>query len=181
MSDFKKIILFVFSIIAVSCSEDGSTIIDTNAQAQDLIGTWNLTEESQNGTVSTEIIVGIPVKGNITSIGKDLDTQILFAESPTSFNASGGYTDVIKIAVAGQTLAEGDVDVPISTLINQGTWAIDQGVLSLTQNGIEQKVNITELTATTLKIEFDIEENNVTYQGFTGDIKSTIKMTFEKQ
>jgi len=89
MSDFKKIILFVFSIIAVSCSEDGSTIIDTNAQAQDLIGTWNLTEESQNGTVSTEIIVGIPVKGNITSIGKDLDTQILFAESPTSFNASG--------------------------------------------------------------------------------------------
>ncbi|MDX5585304.1 MAG: hypothetical protein QNK20_10370, partial [Aureibaculum sp.] len=88
---------------------------------------------------------------------------------------------VIKIAVAGQTLAEGDLEVPISSLINQGSWSLNQGVLTLSHNGIEQTVNIIELTTTTLIIELDIEEDNITYQGFTGDIESTIKMTFEKQ
>lgn len=177
MSITKKIILFVFTLLVISCSDDDSTTIDTNAQVEDLIGTWNLTEESQDGTVD----VGTPVNGNITSVGKNLDTQFIFTDNPSNFEASGGYTDAIKISVAGITVAEGDVDVPISTLINQGTWAIDQGILSLTQNSIVQTVNITELTSTMLKIEFDIEENDVTFQGFTGDIQSTIKMTFTKQ
>ena len=177
MSVTKKIILFVFSLLVISCSDDDSTIIDTNAQAEDLIGTWNLTEETQNGTVTTEVLVN----GNITSVGKNLDTQFIFTNNPNNFEASGGYTDTVKISVAGITLFEGDVDVPISTLINQGTWAIDQGILSLTQNSIVQTVNITELTSTMLKIEFDIEEDNVTFQDFTGDIQSTIKMTFTKQ
>ena len=181
MSITIKIILLVFSILVISCSDDDITIIDTNDQAEDLVCTWNLTEESQNGTVTTEIVAGVPVNGDITSVGKNLNTQFIFSENPNSFEASGGYTDTIKIAVAGITLAEGDLVVPISELINQGTWAIDQGILSLTQNSIVQNVNITELTSTMLKIEFDIEEDNVTYQSFTGDIQSTIKMTFTKQ
>ena len=181
MSDFQKIIIFIFSLIVISCSDDASTIVDTNAQAEDLIGTWNLTEESQDGTVTTEVVAGVPVNGNITSVGKNLNTQFIFTGNPNNFEASGGYTDTIKIAVAGITLFEGDVDVPISELINQGTWAIDQGILSLTQNSVVQTVNITELTPTMLKIEFDIEEDNVTFEDFTGDIQSTIKMTFTKQ
>lgn len=181
MSDFKKIIIFVFSMIVVSCNDDDTPIIDTNAMAEDLIGTWNLTEESQNGKVTTELIVGIPVSGIVTSVGKNLNAQFIFNENPNIYEASGGYTDVIKIAVAGQTLAEGDLEVPISNLIDQGSWSLNQGVLTLSHNGIEQKVNIIELTTTTLIIELDIEEDNITYQGFTGDIESTIKMTFEKQ
>jgi hypothetical protein len=181
MSDFKNIIIFVFSMIVVSCNDDDTSIIDTNAMAEDLIGTWNLTEESQNGKVTTELIVGIPVSGIVTSVGKNLNAQFIFNENPNIYEASGGYTDVIKIAVAGQTLAEGDLEVPISSLIDQGSWSLNQGVLTLSHNGIEQTVNIIELTTTTLIIELDIEEDNITYQGFTGDIESTIKMTFEKQ
>lgn len=181
MSFTKKIIIFIFSILVLSCNEDESSIIDTNAKSEDLIGSWNLIEESQNGKVKTEVIAGVPVNGTITSVGKNLDTQFTFTESPNSFETSGGYTDAIKIAVAGQTLAEGDLIVPISSLMNQGTWSLNQGILNLNQNGVEQKVNIIELTASTLKIEFEFEEKNVTYMAFTGDIESTIKMTFEKQ
>ena len=175
MSITKKIILLVFSLLVISCSDDDSSIVDTNAQAEDLIGTWNLTEESQDGKVTTEIIAGAPVNGNISSVGKNLDTQFIFTDNPNNYETSGGYTDAITISVAGITVAEGDLVVPISELINQGTWAIDQGILSLTQNSIAQTVNITELTSTMLKIEFDIEEDNVTFKGFTGDIRSTIK------
>lgn len=181
MSITKKITLFIFSLLVISCSDDASTIIDVNAQAEDLIGTWNLTAESQDGTVTTEVVAGVPVNGNITSVGKNLNTQFIFTDNPNNFEASGGYTDAVKISVAGITLGEGDLVVPISELINQGTWAIDQGMLSLTQNSIVQTVIISELTSTMLKIEFDIEEDNVTFEDFTGDIQSTIKMTFTKQ
>ena len=122
MSDFKKLIVFIFLIIVVSCNDDDSSIIDTNAMAEDLIGTWNLTEESQNGKVTTELIVGIPVSGTVTSFGKNLNTQFIFNENPNIYEATGGYTDVIKIAVAGQTLAEGDLEVPISSLITFCAW-----------------------------------------------------------
>jgi len=178
MKSYKQILLLSLTILFISCSSDDSTPIDINAQEEDLVGTWNLIEESQDGTVSPN---GIPVNGSITSVGKDLNAQIVFTANPNNYTGSGSYTDVIKITAVGQTLAEGELIVPISDIINQGTWSLNAGVLTLTQNGIEQKVNITELTAATLKIEFEIEENNVTYQGFTGDIKSTIKMTFTKQ
>ena len=181
MSITKKIILSVFSLLVISCTDDASTIIDVSAQAEDLIGTWNLTEESQDGKVTTEIIAGVPVNGKITSVGKNLDTQFIFTDNPNNYQTSGGYTDAIKISAAGITLAEGDLVVPISKLINQGTWAIDQGILSLTQNSFVQTVTISELTSTMLKIEFDFEEDNVTFEDFTGDIQTTIKMTFTKQ
>lgn len=177
MSVTKKIILFVFSILVLSCNDDESSIIDINAQAEDLIGSWNLTEESQSGKVKPEVS---PVNGTITSVGKNLNTQFIFTENPNHFESFGNYTDAIKIAVGGVTISEGDLLVPISNLINQGPWSLNQGVLTLSQSGIEQKVNIIELNANILRIEFDIEEKNVTFQGFTGDIESTIKMTFEK-
>jgi len=178
MKLFKQILLLSLTLLFISCSSEDSTPIDINAQEEDLVGTWNLIEESQDGIVSPN---DIPVNGSITSVGKDLDAQIAFTANPKNYTGSGSYTDVIKITAVGQTLAEGELIVPISDIINQGTWSLNEGVLSLTENGIVQEVNITELTAATLKVEFEIKVDNVTYQGFTGDIESTIKMTFQKQ
>jgi len=178
MKSLFKFILFIsITLFLFSCNEDDATPIDTNAQEQDLIGTWNLTEESQDGKVISE--QGIEV-GTITSVGKDMDAQIVFTANPNNFTGSGGYTDVVNVSVLGQSIAEEEVVVSINDLINQGSWSIDQGILTLTANSVDQTANITELTTTTLKVEFDIEETS-TLQGFTGTIDSTIKMTFTKQ
>lgn len=178
MKSLKKLaLIFSISLFLFSCSEDDATPIDVNAQEQDLVGTWNLIEESQDGSVSTE--QGIKV-GTITSVGKDMDAQIVFTANPNNFTGSGGYTDVVNVSVVGQTIDEEEVIISINDLINQGTWSINQGVLTLTQNSVEQTVNITELTTTSLKIEFDIEQSG-TLQNFAGTINSTVKMTFSKQ
>ena len=176
-----SLIIFFIIIFLSSCTTDDSNPADINAQASDLVGTWNLIEENQNGTVST-LYQGNKVNGTITSTGKNLNTQITFTQNPNDFNATGNYTDVIKVSVLGITIVETEIDVPISDLIDQGTWSLDQGVLTFSQNGVQQNVRITELTSTILKIELDIENLEVNYPDYanTITINSTVKMTFTK-
>lgn len=165
----------------VSCTgSDDTIIVDTNASPSDLAGTWNLIEESQEGKISTTFN-NIPVNGDITSVGKDLDTQLVFTEGPNNFTASGSYTDVISFSIVGQSLAEQEVTIPISDFISQGTWSLSQGILTMIQNSVQQDVRITELTSTSLKIEIDIEDEQVDYQDFSGTVDTTIKMNFTKQ
>lgn len=163
-----------------SCTSDDMASIDTNAQGDDLVGTWNLTEESQGGNISG-VFGGIPLSGAITSTGKNFDTQLTLTQNPNNFNSSGNFIDVIKVSAATITLYEGEFVVPINDFINQGIWSVDQGILTLAQNNDTIDVRITELTATTLKMEFDIENYEVTYENNTGTVNSTIKMTFAKQ
>lgn len=181
MKNLKNSLLIVgISLLFISCVTDENSPADINAKEQDLIGTWNLIAESQDGTVNTKV-QGIPVTGSISSVGKDIDAQIAFAANPNTYIGSGGYTDVIKISAIGQTLVETEIVVPLDEIINQGNWSLNQGILSLTQNSVQQNLRITELTSTSLKIELDIEDEEVTYQDFTGTINTTVKMTFNKQ
>ncbi|MCF6347950.1 MAG: DUF5004 domain-containing protein [Flavobacteriaceae bacterium] len=171
-------VVFSITLFLFSCSDNDTTPIDTSAQEQDLIGTWLLIEVTQDGTIDTTF-EGIPVTGKITSFGKEIDAQIEFNENPNAFTGSGGYIDEITITFLGQSFTD-DVPISINNSVSQGTWSLDQGILTLGENSNQQTVNITELTDTNLKFEFDIEETG-TLQGFTGTINSTVKMTFTKQ
>lgn len=173
----KFLMLFFLTITIASCTSDDTDTPETNVQEGDLVGTWNLTEESQDGTISG-VFGGIPVTGDITSIGKNFDTQLTISRNPNNFNASGSFTDAITVSAASIVLFEDEFVVPINDLINQGTWSVDQGILKLAQNGDTIDVRIVELTTTTLKLEFDIEDLDVTYDDNTGIVNSTIKMTF---
>lgn len=181
MRILKNGILISVLTLFISCtSSDDTIMIDTSAKSSDLVGTWNLIEEGQEGTVSTTFN-GIPVNGTISSTGKDLNTLLTFTENPNNISAAGSYTDVIKFSVVGQTLAEQEVTIPISDFINQGSWSLNQGVLTLTQNNVQQDVSIIELTSTSLIIGIDIEDEQVDYQDISGTVNTTIKMTFRKQ
>lgn len=181
MRILKNGLLISVLTLFISCTgSDDTIIIDTSAKSSDLVGTWNLIEEGQEGTVSTTFN-SIPVNGTITSTGKDLNTQLTFTENANNITANGSYTDVIKFSVVGQSLAEQEVTIPISDFINQGSWSLDQGILTITQNNVQKEVRISELTSSTLKIEIDIEDEQVEYQDISGTVNTTIKMTFTKQ
>lgn len=173
------LLLCILTLVFSCTSSDDTFIIDTSAKSSDLEGTWNLTEESQKGTISTTFN-SIPVKGDITSVGKDLNTQMTFTESPDNITATGSYTDVIKISIVGQSIAEQEVTIPFNDFINKGSWSLNQGILTITQNNVQEDVRIVELTASLLKIEIDIEDEQVDYQDFSGTVNTTIKMTFTK-
>jgi len=180
MRNLKKlIVLFSATLLFLSCStDDDGSIVDTNADVQNLIGTWLLAEITQDGTVSTDV-QGVPVNGTITSFGKDIDAQIVFTENPDNYVASGGYTDVITINVLGQTIDE-QQNVSIGDVLGQGSWTLDQGILTLTQSSDIRTASIIELTTTSLKLELEINEQAV-FQGIAGNIESTLMMTLTKQ
>jgi hypothetical protein len=175
----KIIILFSATLLFISCStdDDGSTV-DPNAQAQNLIGTWLLAEITQDGTVSTDV-QGLPVSGTITSFGKDIDAQIIFSENPDNYVTSGGYTDVITVNVLEQIFNE-EQNISIADILGQGSWSLDQGILTLTQSSDVRAASVIELTTTSLKLEIEINEQAV-LQGITGNIESTLMMTLTKQ
>ena len=173
------LLMFVLTLFFSCTSSDDTIMVDTDAKSSDLIGTWNLIEESQEGTISTTFN-GIPVNGGISSAGKNLNTQLTFTENPDNVTANGSYTDVINVSVVGQSLAQQEITVPFNDFINQGSWSLNQGILTLTQNNVQKDVRIVELTASTLKIEIDIEDEQVDYQDYSGTVNTTIKMTFTK-
>ncbi|MDH5414456.1 MAG: hypothetical protein OEW87_09990, partial [Flavobacteriaceae bacterium] len=61
-----------------------------------------------------------------------------------------------------------------------GTWTVDGGVITISQNNQQVEAYVIELTDTLLKIEVDIIET-LTIQGITGDVESTSSITFLKQ
>lgn len=162
----------------MSCTSDDMTPIDTRAQANDLVGIWKLTEESQEGT-GRITLNGVPLTGNITSTAKDLDATLTISENPNILNASGSYTEVITGSFATLSRTE-EIPVVLNNELNQGAWSLDEGVITLSGGDETQKVNIVELTSTTLKIEVPIDRD-VILEGTTVALDTTIKMTFAKQ
>ena len=177
MKVLKNSLLIFITILFISCTSDDSTPIDTNAQSNDLLGTWKLTEITQEGTTKTEL-QGVPITAVFSSVGKNINSQLVFTDNPNSFTSSGSYTSVVTITFVGQSTTQ-EIPVDIDDYLNQGTWEFNEGILAVYSNGETQIATITELTNTTLKIE--IELNIITVdQGITNRTQTTAKMTLIK-
>lgn len=182
MKTFKVVATIFLVILLVSCEESEDTVIDVNAQQSDLIGTWNLTQVTQDGT-GTVTIENIPISGKVNAFGKDINAQIIVAENPNTVNASGGYTAEITASLATGSRTE-DVPVTLSEVLSGSSWSLNEGVLKLA-NGEEQlEVNITELTTNSLKIEFDYDDKIVVPGFLDGQpitLDTKVNMSFTKQ
>jgi len=154
------------------------TPIDTRAQANDLVGVWVLTEESQEGT-GTVILNDIPLSGNITSTAKDLNATLTISENPNTIMAAGSYTEVITASFVTLTRTE-EIPVILNNELSQGIWSLNEGVITISDSNESQEVSIIELTSTILEIEIPIERD-VVLEGTSVSIDTTIKMTFTKQ
>jgi len=177
MKILKNSLLISLTILFISCTSDDSTSIDTNAQVNDLLGTWKLTEITQEGTTKTEI-QGVPITANFSSFGKNISSQLVFTDNPNSFTSSGSYTSVVTITIVGQSTSQ-EIPVDINDYLNQGTWEFNEGIITVNSNGEMQTANITELTNTTLKFEVELDVVTVD-QGITNTTNTTAKMTLTK-
>lgn len=178
MKRIKLLTVFSFILFFVSCTNDDMASLDTNAKVSDLLGTWNLTEESQEGVASV-ILQGLPLTGNITSVSKDLNATITFSENPSVLTVTGSYTEIITATFATLTRTE-EIPVVLNNELSQGTWSLSQGVISLSGGNEMQDIDIIELTSNTLRIEIPIVRN-VILEGNNVGLDTTIKMTFSKQ
>ena len=154
MKVIKLLTIFSFVLFFVSCTSDDTSSLNTNAKVSDLLGTWTLTEESQEGVASI-ILQGVPLTGSITSTSKDLDASITFSENPSVLTVVGSYTEIITASFATLTRTE-EIPVVLNNELSQGTWSLSQGVITLSGGNEVQEINIIELTGTTLKIEIPI-------------------------
>ena len=177
MKVLKFVSVFCLTILFISCSSDDSSPIDTNAQADDLTAIWNLNEITQEGTITTDV-QGVPVQSTFTSFGKDINAQVEFKQNPNNFTSSGSYTSVVTISLLGQSNTQ-EVSVPIDDFLNQGTWSLNNGVMTISQNGETVEANVIELTNTSLKLELE-DERVIVEQGFTNTTKTKVNMTLTK-
>ena len=178
MLAIKKVaVLFVFSLILSACSLDSdSDRIVINTTADKLVGTWVMNETTQEGTFET-MVQGLPVKVNFTSYGENMTAQVVFTETPNSIVSSGGFDSVVTVPNFSITET---IPVLLNDFLVDGTWTVDGGVITISQNNQQVEAYVIELTDTLLKIEVDIIET-LTIQGITGDVESTSSITFLKQ
>jgi hypothetical protein len=173
----KVTVVFVISVFLSACSADSDSdriVVDTNADK--LEGTWVMNETTQEGTFTTDV-QGVPFKVNFTSYGENIAAQVVFTNTPNSIVSSGGFDNVVTIS--GLAITE-TIPVQLNDFLTNGTWTVDGGVITISQNNQQVEAFVIELTDTLLKIEVDIIET-LTLQGVTGDVESTASITFAKQ
>ena len=177
MKKFKKsLTLICLTLLFLSCSEDDP--IGVNTLENQLVGTWKLTEITQEGTTTTDL-QGVPITSDFTSEGKNINAQVTFTQNPNNFTSSGNYTSVVTITFLGQGTTQ-EIPVQIDDFLNQGTWSINGSELTITQNSEAQTAIITEITDTTLKFEIEVNQE-VVAQGITSTTETTAKMSLTKQ
>ncbi len=177
MEVLKNSLLTCLILLIISCESDDGSLVDTGAQEDALVGTWNLIEESQEGT-GTATIDGFPLTGNISSFAKDIDAQIIISKTPNVITPSGSYTEVITVSFLTITRNE-EISVFLGGEINQASWSLNDGVLELLDGNETQEINIITLTATTLKVEINVVRD-IVIDGIDIAVDTIIKMTFEK-
>ncbi len=178
MKTLKIVSILCFIFLTTACTSDDESPIDTGAAANDLVGVWQLTEESQDG-VGKVTLEGVTINGTITSTSKNLDATLTITENPNTITAAGSYTEVITASFATLSRTE-EVEVNLDNELNQGAWSLNNGVLTLLGGAETLEVNIIQLTSTMLRIEIPIERD-VIIEGTDVSIDTTIKMTFTKQ
>jgi hypothetical protein len=178
MLAIKKVaVLFIFSLFLSACSDDSdSERIVVNTTADKLEGTWAMNETTQEGTFETNV-QGLPLKVNFTSYGENITAQVVFTGTPNSLASSGGFDNVVT--VSGLAINE-TIPVLLNDFLVNGTWTVNGGIITISQNNQQVEAYVIELTDTLLKIEVDIIET-LTIQGITGDVESTSSITFTKQ
>lgn len=177
MSVTKKIIIFIFSILILSCSDDSESIA-VDVESEILVGSWEITGITQDGTLATEV-EGVPIKADFSAYGENIEADIVIDDNPNSFSSSGSFVNVITVKILLQSVTR-KTPIQLNDFLKQGTWVNNGGVISLSQNNATQEIKVIESTSTTLTLEMEIEFD-VDTQDFSGTADTTMEITLEKR
>jgi hypothetical protein len=129
------------------------------ANGAGLKGNWKVTDIKYAGT-STTTIQGMSFPSTFTGTGYDMDLTLAFSEDPNTYTTTGDYSIELTSTFQGQNMTYNWTN---QDFLGNGTWTLSGEELTIRSQGVdEQKTTILELTATTLKLGYDM--TNTTQQ-----------------
>lgn len=171
----KKLLVIAFITILASCeSNNDADLLMTEAE---LIGTWNVTDQTLDAEVSfTEN--GKTETASINSYSEDLNFTLTFSNNPKVVKAEGNYTLISTVNADGRTetseeYIEADVD-------DFPSWSLNGNNIVLTDdNDLPQNMIIESYNGTKLVLKSEIDETE-SDQGQSITIKTTMLIVLEK-
>lgn len=168
----KLITLFSITLFFASCSSSDDA---PQVNSKDLLGTWNLTEVTTEGTTKSTGN-GVTIESTYTSLGKDYNAKLIFSENPNKFQSSGSYTSVVTTTTLGQ---ESTINVPINNIIGAGDWEITGNTLNTSGYGDDASAEILELNESTLKLKILLDKE-FTFNGVSQKTTGIVFYTLTK-
>ncbi|MCU0418515.1 MAG: lipocalin family protein [Cyclobacteriaceae bacterium] len=148
----KIVKLFLLGLIVVfaACREDE----EPQPTAAGLLGRWSMTALEYEGS-STTRVSGIDVASNFTGVGKALDLIVTFRENPNTVSSEGSYVIALTTTTAGQSFTQ---DFTFDNFVGDGSWSLNNRVLTVTGTLGSQDATIVSQTSTTLVIAVETEQ-----------------------
>ena len=174
---FKHLLLIAFITILASCESDNSS--DITISEADLIGSWNVLEQSVDGSiVVTEN--GQTTTATYDAFAKNLDMSLTFTDNPKKVNAEGNYTLVTTLILAGQTQTDEEFVEIVNDPSENPNWTLNGNNITLSDDfDIPQNLIIESYDGKTLKIKAKINETEAD-SGQSITIKTTVYFVLEK-
>ncbi len=176
MKNIKTLIFFGLTLFITSCATNDSdvTISDT-----DLIGAWNLTEHYTENGIFAITQNGVTINATYQAIGSNFDFIITFSDNPKTTTSGGSYVLNATVSMLGQTETwEENVEVPANT--SGGSWSLENGILTMSEQGESVQAEVIDFDGTTLKLKFSLDKNLDLGTGESANISGQVYMTFTK-
>lgn len=170
-----KLIFVICLLISFSaCEESENLVIDVNES--ELIGVWNLTKLSQDGTIQVpSIIVPVP----IASEGSNFDALLEITDDPNDFSAKGSFINTTIIDIPLGESFEIEEQINLSDFFASGAWNVQNGIITVSQGSLDQTISILNYDGSSVELQFEIVVP-VNYNGITVQSNSTIDMTLTR-
>ncbi|OSY89420.1 hypothetical protein WH52_01945 [Tenacibaculum holothuriorum] len=176
----KKLFYLLFvAVLAVSCSNNENEVFTPiDIPEADLVGTWDVTAFNSDGEIAGSA-AGQTIAGSYNSYGKNFDFKYVFTDSPKKVTASGSFTTVATVKVNGQSQT---TEQPTSLVegLGNGDWKEDNGVITITSNGVSDKAYVKSYENGVLVLKIDLNQS-VDQQGVDFKIKGDLFITLKKK
>lgn len=165
----KILLLFITAITLLSSCESDNTL-ETAITETDLIGTWNITEQTMDGNV---VLVnnGQTQTATYSAFAKNLNLTLNFVDNPKKVSAQGNYTLVATANYNGQNETEEEYLEAISDPSEDPTWALNGNNITLSNDySLPQNLIVESYDGKKLKLIGEVNETET-----NGDLSITIK------
>ena len=173
----KILSLIVFVLILSSCETEDTNVTVTEA---DLIGVWNLTEQTIENGLITYSGNGQNLSATYSAYAKNIEMTLTFTDNPKKIYATGKYTIVTTVSALGQTQTEEEEIYAVNDPDLSPTWELNGNII-LFSNDSDFPANmiIDSFDGTTLRLRGEVDET-VSENGQSATAKATMRMALMK-